>query len=87
MRSDSYSGEGSNRAIPRDLSNLAAMPADCATKPLTAREQTAREVLEDLIKRIDEKRYNLTALYNALPLELPYAADKALCDLLRLVAK
>ena len=48
-----------------------------------AREQTSREVLTEHVKQLEETLRQLYALLNALPVELPYLADKALKRILR----
>ena len=53
-------------------------PVDCC-----AREQTAREVLTEHVKQLEETLRQLYALLNALPVELPHLADRALKRILR----
>lgn len=48
-----------------------------------AREQTAREVLMEHVKQLEETLRQLYALLNALPVELPHLADRALKRILR----
>lgn len=48
-----------------------------------AREQTAREVLTEHVLQLEETLRQLHALLNALPVELPHLADRALKRILR----
>ena len=48
-----------------------------------AREQTAREVLTEHVRQLEETLRQLHALLNALPVELPHLADRALKRILR----
>lgn len=63
---------------PRPMQNEAAKPMDCC-----AREQTAREVLTEHVKQLEETLRQLRALLSALPMELPHMADRALKRILR----
>ena len=48
-----------------------------------SREQTAREVLTEHVRQLEETLRQLHALLNALPVELPQLADRALKRILR----
>ena len=47
------------------------------------RDPTSRELLTEHVKYLEETLRQLYALLNALPVELPYLADKALKRILR----
>ena len=71
--------ESEYRLLPRpEQGKVTEKASNCC-----AREQTAREVLTEHVGQLEETLRQLHALLNALPVELPHLADKALKRILR----
>lgn len=49
-----------------------------------SREMTAQEVITERLHDLYEEARQLEALSKCLPMELPWAANRALCEMLRL---
>lgn len=75
-------GKNSSSGMGAGCANQNQASPDSTKDYCIAREQTARERLERYALELHDEIIRVDALLKALPLELPYMADKALRNLL-----